>query len=141
MKMAFGGVVFDHQGRVLIRRPTGDFDGYVWTFPKGRAGPNELPEEAALRETLEETGIVAEIIDRISGSFDGSTTTNVYYLMRPLGPTQKPHWETADVRWVTVDEAYNLIQETKNQLGRERDLKVLVAASRLWVNQHQAPKA
>ena len=33
---AFGGVVIDAKGRVLLRRPKGDFDGYVWTFPKGQ---------------------------------------------------------------------------------------------------------
>ena len=32
---AFGGVVFDKAGRVLLRKPTGEFDGYAWTFPKG----------------------------------------------------------------------------------------------------------
>jgi 8-oxo-dGTP pyrophosphatase MutT (NUDIX family) len=46
--------------RVLLRRPRGDFDGYVWTFPKGRPEPGETPELAALREVKEETGAIPQ---------------------------------------------------------------------------------
>ena len=133
MTPAWGGVVIDDQGRVLLRRPSGDFDGYVWTFAKGRPNPNESPEQAALRETLEETGVVAEIVERIPGSFKGGTSATSYYLMRPVGASQEPDTETAEVRWVAAGEAPALIQETKNAVGRERDLKVLAAALKLWV--------
>ena len=53
---AYGGIVVDAKGRILLREPSGHFDGYVWTFPKGRPQPGETAEEAALRETREETG-------------------------------------------------------------------------------------
>jgi hypothetical protein len=46
---AYGGVLIDTNGRVLLRRPKSDFDGYVWTFPKGRPDAGETPEQAALR--------------------------------------------------------------------------------------------
>jgi hypothetical protein len=38
---AYGGVVIEPNGRLLLRRPKGDFDGYVWTFPKGRPDAGE----------------------------------------------------------------------------------------------------
>ena len=67
---AYGGVVLD-KGRVLLRRPKGDFDGYVWTFPKGRPDAGETPEQAALREVKEETGYSAKVIGKLPGSFRG----------------------------------------------------------------------
>jgi 8-oxo-dGTP diphosphatase len=59
------------KGRVLLRRPKGDFDGYVWTFPKGRPDAGETPEQAALREVKEETGYSAKVIGKLPGSFRG----------------------------------------------------------------------
>ena len=38
---AYGGVVIDADRRILLRRPRGDFDGYVWTFPKGVPMPEK----------------------------------------------------------------------------------------------------
>ena len=80
---AYGGVIFDRAGRVLLRQPTGRFDGYAWTFAKGRPDAGETPERTALRETLEETGYDAEIVAPIEGEFVGGTTVNRYFLMRP----------------------------------------------------------
>jgi 8-oxo-dGTP diphosphatase len=54
-----------------LRRPKGDFDGYVWTFPKGRPDAGETPEQAALREVKEETGYSAKVIGKLPGSFRG----------------------------------------------------------------------
>lgn len=42
-RAAFGGVVVDAEGRVLLREPADHFGGYVWTFPKGRPDANESP--------------------------------------------------------------------------------------------------
>lgn len=98
---AYGAVIVDTEGRILLREPSGHFDGYVWTFSKGRPQPGESPEEASLRETREETGVPAEIITRIPGTFSGGTTDNIYFLMRPTGPAGKPDKETAGLRWAT----------------------------------------
>src|SRR5687767_15116502 len=48
------------------------YDRNVWTFSKGRPQPDETPREAALRKTREETGVFAEIVDRIPGTFRGT---------------------------------------------------------------------
>ncbi len=53
-----GGVVFDPAGRVLLIR---DRNGF-WVFPKGHLDPGETPEQAAIREVWEETGIKAQIL-------------------------------------------------------------------------------
>src|SRR3989442_1492599 len=119
---AYGGVVIDAEGRVLLREPDGHYDGYVWTFAKGRPGPDESPEVVALREVLEETGYESRIMRRIPGSFQGGTTSNVYFLMTAVRQAGLPDWETQTVRWATFDEARELIGQTVNAIGRERDL-------------------
>ncbi len=135
-KTPYGGVIFDDLGRVLLRKPKGEFDGCVWTFPKGRPSPGETPEEAALREVLEETGVEARIIGDVEGNFEGGTTVNQCYLMAPLRTDGSFDTETEGIRWVSHEEARKLIGETRNFTGRNRDLRVLEAA----VANHRALK-
>ena len=126
---AYGGVVIDTKGRILLREPSGHFDGFVWTFSKGRPRPGETEQETALRETLEETGVVAAIVERIPGTFACGTTENIYFLMRPTGEAGEPHDETDSVCWAaTPERARRMISETTNAIGRARDLGVLEAA-------------
>ena len=141
--LAYGGVLIDRDGRILLREPTHHYGGYVWTFSKGRPKPGETDEEAALRETREETGVVAEIVEGIPGVFAGDVTDSKYFLMRPIGEVREPDPdETASLCWVAtrtsgpkgfiLDAARKLIGETMTEVGRDRDLRVLDAAFRLW---------
>lgn len=134
-KLAYGGVVFDEHGNILMREQHGHYDGYVWTFPKGRPNPVETPEQTALRETLEETGAAAQIVTPIPGEYAGGTTINRYFVMlAPIGsgglPEDDP--ETVSVRWVTPSEAKTLIDQTTNPKGHRRDTAVLAAALEAW---------
>lgn len=127
LKAAYGGVLVDEQKRVLLREPKGHYDGYVWTFPKGRPDKGESPDAAALREVKEETGYSARIVSKLPGSFSGGTTVNEYFLMEPDGKPGKFDDETASVVWATLDDAEGLISKTVNPTGRKRDLAVLDA--------------
>jgi 8-oxo-dGTP diphosphatase len=133
---AYGGVVFDSDGRVLLREPTGHYGQYIWTFPKGKGDPGESPEQAALREVLEETGCQARIVAPIPGDFVGDTSVNRYFLMMemiPGAPFGSPDSETAQVRWATQEEAKDLIGLTPNVKGRARDLAILDTAVSVWI--------
>jgi 8-oxo-dGTP diphosphatase len=128
---AFGGVLLDGAGKVLLREPAGHYDGYVWTFPKGRPALGETPEQAALREVREETGYRARIVAPVPGVFPGGTTLNAYFLMAPVEQAGPPDWETQAVRWASLEEARQLIGQTVNSVGRARDWAVLDAVARL----------
>ena len=56
------GTVVLHQQRVLfVRQAEGHSLAGLWTIPWGLVDENESPEAAALRETVEESGITAAI--------------------------------------------------------------------------------
>lgn len=128
---AYGGVLIDTKGLVLLREPTGHFDGYVWTFAKGKPEPGDTPTQTALREVLEETGYQAEIIGELPGVYHSGLSSNAYFVMRPIKEAQKPDWETQSTRWVSFEEAQRLIGMTTNEKGKMRDLAVL-AACKIW---------
>lgn len=129
---AYGGVVLDKQKRVLLREPANHFDGYVWTFPKGRPDRGETPEQAAIREVREETGYPVKIVGKIPGQFPGGTTITEYFLMEPTGKPGQFDKETTSVQWVDFAGAEVLIKKSTNKAGRNRDLSVLEAV-RKWL--------
>ena len=130
---AYGGVVFNDKGQVLLRKPTGGFGGYAHTWPKGRQDKGDTPEETALREVLEETGTRGAIVAKIPKNFEGSVTNNGFYIMKVVeeGLTDEMDDETEDVAWADPDEAVFLIKKTQIETGRKRDLDILVEALKL----------
>lgn len=130
--MAYGGVVFDAEGRILLREVAGHYGGYVYTFAKGRPDPGETPEQTALREVREETGVEAKIVGEVRGIFEGDTTDTKFFLMRPVHVHASYSSETASIAWVAPSDAPAWIAKTRTKRGHERDLAVLAAAMRAW---------
>ena len=124
---AYGGILIKN-GKILLREVTNHFGGYVWTYAKGRPDPGDTPQETALREVFEETGYHAKITGLIPGQFGGDTSTTVFFSMEPVGEPEQFGWETAQIKWVSKEEAKELIQLTTSTTGKKRDLQVLEAA-------------
>jgi len=92
-----------------------------WVFPKGFIGDdnkNEKPEEAALRETKEEGGITAKIINKqpiiVSYSYlwknQQIEKTVYYYLMEYVSGDPKNHdWEMSDAKFVSEKEVIDML--------------------------------
>jgi 8-oxo-dGTP diphosphatase len=127
MKKACGGVVIDQAGRVLLRQPTGLHKTRLWTFAKGRSEPGETPEQTALREVREETGVVGRIVSRLQVA-DTPDFRDDFFLMSVVEDTRQFDAETAVVVWATQEEAEELIGMTGDDERRLRDLKMLQAA-------------
>jgi len=121
-----GPVKHRSAGIVVVRRAAEEWKFLIlrayrnWDFPKGMLEPDETALAAAQRETREETGL-AEIhfrwghgsIDtgmygdhKIATYFLGETTQTEIEL--PVNP-ELGHPEHTEYRWVSADEAYQLL--------------------------------
>jgi 8-oxo-dGTP pyrophosphatase MutT (NUDIX family) len=85
----------------------------AWGLPKGLVEPDEAPEEAAIREVLEETGLEAEIEQdlgtiRYFYVWEGVRVRKQvrFFLMRATGGDVANHDdEMEDVRWFAIRRA------------------------------------
>lgn len=120
---AYGGIVFNDEGEILMRSPSGHWGGYVWTFAKGGTEENDKsPEEVAVREVLEETGYECDIIAPIPGTYESDTCITKYYLMKSNGIVGDFDWETQEVKWMDIEEAFEMIKLTKSEKGKKEIL-------------------
>lgn len=90
----------------------------IWSLPKGTPDGDETPEQTAVREVTEETGLEVRILGAIGDIHyrfvrDGRRIdkTVQYYLMEATGGDLADHdHEFEDVRWVEVAEAEELMR-------------------------------
>jgi phosphatase NudJ len=85
--------------------------GQLWYLPAGRVEESETLLEAALRETLEETGVPIEITGFLrmehSPSADGSVRCRIFLVGRPKGsatPKSQADEESLGAEWVSLSE-------------------------------------
>jgi len=101
---AAGIIMQEKDGRVWTVTPMNYYGGYVNTFPKGTIEKGETPQEAAIREVHEETGLVAKITGYV-GDFERTTSITRYYLGERVGGTpQDADEETFKVNLLPADE-------------------------------------
>ena len=133
MKREFsaGGVLVRRlRGRWMFAaiRPAGKKPG-LWALPKGQIDASERPEETAVRETAEETGAHAHVVEKLGDvryvyTWDGERIFKVvsFYLLRyssgRLGelPPETAH-EVDEVRWLPLEDAPHLLA-----YGGEREM-------------------
>ena len=127
-----GGVLVKRiRGRPMVAaiRPQGKRAG-TWALPKGNLDPGERPDETALREVLEETGVAGQLVEKLGDvkytytRRDGVRVFKIvsFYLLRAgrgrLGSIEeRMRIEVADVRWLPLDEAPRLFA-----YGGEREM-------------------
>ncbi|HKJ37799.1 MAG TPA: NUDIX domain-containing protein [Anaerolineales bacterium] len=123
-----GCVVFrndeDRVRFLVISSSTGEH----WVLPKGHIDPGETPETTALRELMEETGVLGEIIRPLSvQSFDinGKQVVIQYFLVRMTG--SKEASENRELLWKELKDAREKLSfiEGKQALKDTVDSKVL----------------
>lgn len=110
----------------------------VWGLPKGEIEDGESPQEAALREVREETGVVAEIVDeldKVTYWFSRPKDrvrirkTVQFFLMRAEGGNITDHDdEVEEVRFFALSEALDRTRyDNEVQLLKQAD-----HAARSW---------
>jgi 8-oxo-dGTP pyrophosphatase MutT (NUDIX family) len=96
-EVSAGGVLVDGGDVFVLRKPNGE-----WVMPKGHLERNETPEQAAVREVLEEAGLTARILTEI-----GQTQ---YYFRLATGEVRKKivHWflMAVDARKVSIESTF-----------------------------------
>jgi len=124
---AYGGVLVSPDRKVLVREPKSHFGGYVWTWPKGTPDKGETPEQTALREVREETGIQGQIVGALPLAYKCTgASTSAFFLMVPEGvPGKFKKDETIQVRWVSFAEAAELFKLNHSPEARNRDRTIL----------------
>jgi 8-oxo-dGTP diphosphatase len=63
-RISIAVAVVERDDRFLIgRREAGAALAGLWEFPGGKVEPHETPQDAAIRECLEETGLLVRVVD------------------------------------------------------------------------------
>lgn len=101
MKRAAGCLVravFDGEERFLIVHPSGGYNRRApYSIPKGEIEEGEDAEEAALRETKEETGLTCRIVAPLGEmQYQKSRKAVIAFLAEPLEPPTAAVLEPAD---------------------------------------------
>ena len=138
-------------GGVLVRRLNGEWvmaairpggkEPGVWALPKGIISDGEKPDETALREVAEETGVEGRLIGKLGDiryvyTWDGERVFKVvsFYLLRysrgrlgDLAP-ETAH-EVAEARWLPLEEAPRLLAYKGEREMAEKALASLRGAA------------
>lgn len=132
-EISAGGVVY-REGADGVEVIVGKDAGYKkWVLPKGLVRKSEDHAEAALREVEEETGVRPRLVGPIGEPEKYIYTARgvrvfksvYYFLMAYAGESEagRDH-ELAEVRWVPIDEAIDLMayEGGKNVLRQAREM-------------------
>ena len=131
---AVGVVPMDEEGCVwLVGQYRFTLDEYSWEIPEGGCPIGESTEAAAMRELMEETGIVAERLEKLFEMHLSNSVSDewgVTYLATGLTVGQAAPEETERLRvWrLPLQEAYAMVCE-----GRITDSMSVAALQQLWI--------
>lgn len=126
-----GLLCFNHCGQILLVSAIGN--NKCWLFPKGHIEKGETAATAAVREALEEAGIVATALSKIGNTSFIHNTEDVSvewwsgFAIRKIRHELVEDYAETDFReskWVNVDEALELLSFD--------DLKVMLRRAVCW---------
>jgi putative (di)nucleoside polyphosphate hydrolase len=96
---AAGIVIFNAQGKVWMGKRKDQKGKYAWQFPQGGIDKGETPEQGAMRELWEETGLKPEHIEHL-----GRVKDWLYYDFPPeyKGRKAVKGWNGQRQKWYAV---------------------------------------
>ena len=110
-KVYEAGAIIVCDGKIVLRLT----DKQRWIFPKGKLKKHESPEDAAVREATEETGLKVEVIEQVADLLmyhEGKKRRFVFFLMRATAKTWDwPHHEGRDTFLMTPERVGQIIRQ------------------------------
>lgn len=107
-KVGAEAAIFDREGQILLVRRS---DDGLWCLPCGWVEPNESPEEAAVREAREETGLevrprqlVGVFTRKPNTGYGPHTAVAIVYLCDVVGGAPKRSHEVTEARYWQINE-------------------------------------
>ncbi len=113
---AVGVLPVNHQGRIwLVGQHRYPLEAYSWEIPEGGSPPSETPEQTALRELREETGLIAGRIELVATShLSNAVSDELGYVFRATdlteGPDEPEGCERLEVRRFDWHEAWDMLR-------------------------------
>lgn len=110
-------MIFDEQGRVLLFKHT--YRKFEWGIPAGSLEYDEQPENAIVREMLEETGMqiqVQELLLADSSKLDHHVS--LIYLCKIVSGTFKESLEISEMEYFDVNDLPPMLFTEKDLIRR-----------------------
>ncbi len=109
-KKVIAGVVIEKENKYLLVQQKNPKIYGLWNLPAGKVDLNESVEQAAIRETKEETGFTVELGDKIA-FFEGNENTPEKHIFKANitgGEIEFPVEEIITVEWFTYKEIISM---------------------------------
>jgi predicted NUDIX family NTP pyrophosphohydrolase len=122
MKQSAGTLLYrqgDVEIEVLLVHPSGNYNRHAaWSIPKGLPDPGESLEDAARRETLEETGIVAGDLRELGFVEYTKSKKRVHAFAGECaeGVPRCESWEVDRAEFVPLSRAYQVLHADQRPL-------------------------
>ena len=138
-EISAGGIVYKKENNlvfILMIQTSGKSaeTKKAWTFPKGHIDGDEKPEETAVREVREETGITAKIVEKLGSIkytflWEGENIFKIvtWYLMEYVSGDPSGHdYEVEEAKWIELSEVEPLLKYKTDKEIFEKAKKIII---------------